>query len=69
MALEKPFNESVVWDKLVLALSQAFRAHQFGEPGLFFDPKVTDLYHENCSSTREHSVNTLGATIGDRLAP
>ena len=29
----------------------SFLAHEFGEPGVFFVPKLTDLYHENSMLT------------------
>ena len=36
-------------------------AHQFGEPGLFSSPELTDLYRRPCTSTCGKSINASEA--------
>ena len=47
---------SVVYTKLhawslEVTCPQSIYAHQFGEPGPFYSPKLTVLYHTPCMST------------------
>ena len=41
------------WIVYSLALAQSIWAHQFGQPGLFPAPKLTDLYRKCSMSTLE----------------